>query len=701
MVAPEMVRQPSHLLRNKPSSPLLGQHLVDGPVPWGSVTDASDPKVHRSESSSTLQSYYDPLKSPLSVSQQTSASSARDMALRKGCKPIAGPLMQDLSETITYPAAPNTDDINRRMDPAKKKPAHSELLNLSPKPRTSNSVSSEKPTVVKSPSQMSLATSDQRWEPSNRSDWTGHAGAKIEKFTAYGDEVDLKDILRADAKNAKLNVKGPQNAAKNWFDGLGEDKNEVDGVIPSISSERMLPKDPIESVKAGLHEVSRDLRLRQRKSSISDPRRRPSTSRPTLTFQLEPVVVRTPNTSSGDSLHPSGPRSTASSVSRKTRRSDQVKRISLSGVDLTNQSVLLLSSSDDEVDPPTPRRRARIRDSIEVSDIGDENLTYNAETAMVSKPRPVVRVLSGRASNSLHPARVPPVPNMPETPQLYQRASAKKWGADIKSKINSMRVVDDTDIKLKLASMKITDNPILGAEVSAASRTAAKALRSAIPKAPAEHARGSKMMAVTEEEEKLLEAMRKKRASIRKVDFAEGFHKALQLHGDIEPEQRPKTANVDGRPEFFYHDRTATPPPLGHGLRNSLTGAPFAASTDDLVHVDSYPFPETTQRWSRTLNSMPPPDPSPSLSFSPSDILPSPPSSCFSPRTPPPGHGFLEVYEGGVRVSPSRHLRLWDPSRHDRKQSASSGILTPSFGEKRARDFDVEDGMTGWAMDKW
>ena len=698
MAPHETNQNPRHTLRNQPSSPLLGKHFMDGYFTWGSVTEVSNPMADRSESSSTLRSYYDPSKSPLAISQQTSASSARDMALRKGCKPIASSPKQGFPDATPFSAVSHEDRRHNDMDSTNRSP-QLDFSSLFPKPSTSKAATPSPRIIVKSPSQMSLASNGQRWASSDLSTLPGQTQINAEDYNTEGDGVDSKDMLHTDEHNVKINVKKPSKGSKNWFDGLEEEDNAL-GVFTGKSMIHTPPEDPRESVKAGLDEVSKDLRLRQRKSSISDPRRRPSTSRRTLSFRLDPVVAQAPSTDPRDSLQSSGLRSTASSVGRSSKRSAQANRISLSSMDLINQSVLVLSSSsDDEVEQSTPRRRARIRDSIEVFSIGDEPLVYNAETVKASKPRPIVRVLSGRASNSTRQAGVPPVPKVPETPQLHQRASSKRWGAEIKSKISSMKVVDDTDIKTKLASMRIIDDPSSSTGDSFASRSSTKIHRSAMH--TSNYARGSKMMAVTEEEEKLLEAMRKKRASIRKIDFAEGFQKALQLHGDIEPANRPKTSSADGRPTFFDPDRTSSIPPLPHGLRNSLTGAPFAASTDNLVHVDSNRVPETTQRWTTNVSSIPTPVPSPSLSFSPSDLLSSPPSSCLSPRTPPLDHEFSEAYAGGIGASPSRQLQLWDPSRHNRKQSASSGVFTLSPADRRARDIESEDRITGWAIDRW
>jgi hypothetical protein len=69
----------------KASSTLLGQRYAED----GATSNSSiNGRLRNEGSSSTLRSYYDRQKSPLSISQQTSNSSARDLALRKGFPPV-------------------------------------------------------------------------------------------------------------------------------------------------------------------------------------------------------------------------------------------------------------------------------------------------------------------------------------------------------------------------------------------------------------------------------------------------------------------------------------------------------------------------------------------------------------------------------------------------------------------------------------
>lgn len=71
-------------LDTRASSTILGARYKDAEK---SVTDASG-RLRNEDSSSTLKSFYDRHNSPLAISQQTSESSSRDLALRKGLPKI-------------------------------------------------------------------------------------------------------------------------------------------------------------------------------------------------------------------------------------------------------------------------------------------------------------------------------------------------------------------------------------------------------------------------------------------------------------------------------------------------------------------------------------------------------------------------------------------------------------------------------------
>ncbi|PQE15663.1 proteophosphoglycan ppg1 protein [Rutstroemia sp. NJR-2017a BBW] len=73
---------PKHeMLGRKASSTILGQRFGED---MATDTSSTLHRLRNEDSTSTLKSHYDRQKSPLAISQQTSASSSRDMALRKG-----------------------------------------------------------------------------------------------------------------------------------------------------------------------------------------------------------------------------------------------------------------------------------------------------------------------------------------------------------------------------------------------------------------------------------------------------------------------------------------------------------------------------------------------------------------------------------------------------------------------------------------
>lgn len=123
-------------LRGKASSTLLGaRYGEDG------ATDTSSVRRHmrHEDSSSTLKSYYDRNKAPLAISQQTSASSARDMALRKGCPPVIPPPgLPALEKAALTFGGEDGQDEHTWDKSSKKKPGRLELSSLFPLPGRKN-----------------------------------------------------------------------------------------------------------------------------------------------------------------------------------------------------------------------------------------------------------------------------------------------------------------------------------------------------------------------------------------------------------------------------------------------------------------------------------------------------------------------------------------------------------------------------------
>ena len=657
-------RRPSQTLRHQPSSPLLGEHVADIWAGYGGSTDASSPRARHAGSSSTLRSYYDAKKSPLAISQQTSASSARDLALRKGCPPISSPLSQDKSLEVTpwehqdfgnetdedggvvHPNVDITTLFSRPSMPY----SNMSATETSPDPHTQRSVG----LGVPSPKKASASRRPGFWER-NKSKDSPTLGSPATQCSPKND---------------------PLFGAPNWFsppqDSVAMSEDTTDRCV---SKYRLSTRYHSTSSPQGGSNLQNSF-VRTDQSAIDEPR--PFALHPrTISFEEDPAIKRSPQTRSRQ----------PSNASRKSTRSSR-SNSGASVRNLQNESFLALSSSEDEGEDYAPRqpeyRRHRIRASIDKADVGEEALVCSAERVQPIRPRPIVNRRSRHSSRSNSLETIPPVPSLPtaKRPQLRQRTSSRNWQEEMKAKVATF----DTPVSATDSGDSSTGN-------QSSDQSSKPEPRKKLP------LRGSKMMQVTAEEEKLLEAMRNKRAIVRKDLIANGFTQAMR--NSI---LRPGTAGGGVRTPASEPEHTVPPLPLAHSLRRSLTRSSFSASTDDLLRDDAFPFPEVPSRSGTKSGgiSISPPKPSPSLSFSQSDVLTATPRSRMSPLTPPPGlMGNSEMFSD--RISPPRPIRMTglEKGGHERKRTISSSVVVLDGAEHEARDFEEANDISEWALDRW
>lgn len=672
------------LPQNQPSSPLLGHSFTAATEDRKSGSIMSSPRARYSPSSSSMQSYYDPAKSPLAVSQQTSASSARDMALRKGLPTVSSPLARDESQRSSLVKVDSVID-QECSEPAKRKPPLIDLSTLFPKPQPTDPAIHSPHLITKTPSQMSLISSNHK-STSGRPKWFGWDRKKTRPLDVH-DSQKLPSISPPADEMApyKLHVVRPIKAADNWFDGAEGDVALDTFSLGPVENDTIRPQSPEplpSSLKAGYEDLSRDWQNRSRKSSLSNFSQRSVSSQCTASFRLDP------NPTPFHPQHRPLPsncevRSNPSTASRKSGLSGHDRRDTLSGMDLLNQSVLALSSSEDESEESASReiqaRRHRIRDSIDRADKGEEPILSSAERVTTLRPKPVVNVRTRRRSRSSGSASevVPPVPALPIRPTLSPRVSSMKWQ-------------EHTNIRLALD--QYADSGTVDFEPPTSSRLSSQL--------KPDNSRASRIMAVTPEEEKLLEGMRRKRASIRQDMLAEGSFKVTSHPKDAPV--RPRTAGADGRARYFDTEVPKPSPNVPDDLARSLN-VPYAASADELMRDVDYPFPQVPEipvQLRDPNGSGSPPKQSPSLSFSASDLVPSTPRSRRSPITPPPGMAHLEAYSSSYAVSPSRST-YQAKNKHERKRTVSSSVVVLDGAEQRAQQLEEEDEITGWAMNRW
>lgn len=671
------------ITRNQPSSPLLGQSFSNTLEEKTSGSDVSSPRAHYSPSSSTLRSYYDPAKSPLAISQQTSASSARDMALRKGCPPVSSPLARQDSWRSSQDLV-NRDLLAENVDVQHTRPQHIDLSTLPPPQPSFRHPHVHSPHLYSnSPPQPSLIARTHK-SISDRTKWLGWERRKTKGFTLSKEQPIQSDLGRtSELPPPNYLAANTNRPAHNWFDGI--EANTFSGTLGPESEPKTITMHNFPQNSSSKLTISRDshgLRIGPDSTNSEAHAQDSEPARHSISFRMD---------QNPESLHchgyPSQPndiRSTPSIRSQKSVLSSQSNRKTLFGMDLKNQSVLSLSSSEDESEESIPSsdraQRHRIRESIDYADKGDEALVLSAERIKSIKPQPIVNVRLRRRSRSRSGSTeiVPPVPRIPVRPMLSPRVSSMKWQEHKSIEATQDNYLNGIDHDWEPANV--------GSRTSRSSRSSSQRKV---------NERESRMMAVTPDEEKLLEGMRRKRASIRH-DHAPD----LQNTRDSVT-SRPKTAGEDQRPRYFDGVVSQFPPSGSEDVARPLAGA-YAASADDLTReIEYFPgVPEIPVRLRGYTNLGSSPKKSPSLSLTASDLVASTPTSRRSPITPPSGVGHLDAYSSTYAVSPSRSTNVAE-TQHERKRTVSSGVVVLDGAEQQAQQLDEEDEITGWAMNRW
>ncbi len=678
----------------------------------GNATEVSG-ILHPSHASLTSQSYYDSSKSPLSISQQTSASSARDLALRKGYP------------SVIRPPASQTPDTNGMRETqlgdgnvkSRSRPKHSNFQfglssRLQKADRPVQPVRSPN-NVVGSPSPPSAAPGPRPSGQRNRSKlflWE----RKKSRETLLGGPEAPHALLCTDETSPER----PQNVIRSAVDmSIGRTRP---GEVP--------PRPLSQSVKGSVTMTGPDgprcHRLRRSQSSISDPGeewqqtdRSGARAHSTLNSKAPPFdapfhgqqLEETPHAANGGSQ-------------RGGHRRKKSLTVIFSNMNIHEHSFLALSSSDDENEGHHTAddfsRRHRIRARADKADTGEGVVVGRTQRLTHMKPRPVVNHPRRRISHLDGLDAIPPVPTIPIRPPLNPRISSIRWRAETNHPLTSLDTRSHTEHSRESSSAS-----------GSASRVSPRGSHGTAPSGD------NKLMAVTAEEEKLLEAMRRKKASIRQEARAAPSDHSNVAPGHIMSSTRPQTAGVVGRRETSYFDRgRSTSPPRASGPVHTTWKLPIISSADDVLREDPSTVPLATpvsQRpphalasdrrrrastaFSDSGTSIPP------FSFNPSDILPSTPSMsdatgdeghgapphahCTSPMTPPPGHGISDVYATGLTMeglpSPSEPILVVDHRRNDPKRTGSSGVIVLGGTGQEAGELEDEHEMGQWALNRW
>lgn len=593
-------------LRPCPSSNILGGIYDDEKGCSGSIGSSNTRRIHTQASSSTLQSYYDAQKSPLAVSQQTSASAVRDMALRKGYPPIVEKGEHSSTYINDHESQNNTEKLKKQG--RKHRPARLDLSKLFPKPKGSGGAHSE---ALLSPNKLvnsPLPLSDtSEYFPRNAPNPAPEPRARSTKSTKHSEKSHAaprkksskeKSFQRDIYDNAKMNVRRPPRGIQHWFDGLEEDNDdymeEPDTPPP--------PPLPMNIRAPNLAPVRKSSLGRVLMTEVEAPKKdRSQTSRGKDIFTKSPQVRS--HRRNSPSLH--------SITSHTTATSAKTKESKFSTSNLQDSSVLSMSSSSDEEYEESPKKFPVLRDSLARStDVSGEIIIGKAQAFEVNprtktsgaakQKRPSLESNFSMRSSSTDAAPIDVMPSPEAHPSYLALPRHSRNKKSTHSRQPSAIPEDETRPRTSSASNSTpTDPPMSPSSIDASLRSGGTSMSE-----PLTRNEQHKLMAVTEEEEALLEMMRRKRAAMAKHSFTQGYKTALKK-------------------EQLQLQRRDTPTPTNYESMHRTSGF-LAMDSPSSGMINSFPRPASTRSGRASLSG--------------SDTLTSPgsvpPSSRGRPRQP-------------------------------------------------------------------
>ncbi|KAJ4341990.1 hypothetical protein N0V87_001316 [Didymella glomerata] len=721
--ATDYTRRPA--MSKRPSSNILGNSTGDSSR-RGSDNSTAGYRLHAQNSSSTMRSHYDAKNSPLSISQQTSNSAVRDMALRRGRPPV---VTDGHAHTFNgFEASPILPimESERR----KSKPAKLDLSKLFPKPNAGNGqkhahnlLSPNK--MVHSPAAMSMnseyfaqpMTREPTPAPKGHAKLTKHATRRHAEHAPPPPKSPKRLFKRDEYDNAKVHVRRPPKGVQHWFDALDEDSDEAPD----------LPKQQVHAPQA--RRPGNTPKIPLRKTSLGGLYQASAPSHPAPRAQKSVPGFSSDSFSHEDIIDISG---LVSPSQYSLPNSTKTKESSLTKHNLQDSSCLSFSSSEDERDED---RRAlhnfTVRKSINMDDDADDIVFGQAQAFEVRPKRYSERKMS-IASTSTSAATI----DIMYTPETFSSPTfARVSNYSMSRRSSHLRqpsiILEDED-----------DRPRTAAHAPPSS--SAYSIRSTRTSASEPHPRTAaaerKMMAVTPEEEALLELMRKKRASMAKQssismsktyteqeDQRQRALEALQKTGrtsaflaNESPTASPvKLVEMKSKRKSVAASSTSsthlTPPPRGrstrtiHDVNNTSTLRDSSVSDSEgftfPVAQGSLPHHIPTPGAFSPLDPFPPMSPSHDASIaSPTTI--DHVSPLPSPVTPGPRLGHhdtvkiassdtsadgddVAVHETDLPIHIIRAAKSLETmeSNHQRRRTASSGAdmsfpVPPSFGAK-------------------
>jgi len=665
---------PPQNLRVRASSPLLG-HDYRSQDPAPQVPKISN-KAHPSGSCSTLFSYFvskEKDNTSKSVKSRKSTKSTPTTPNHASLQPrVRHELQAHANVTYQPPPAQTPPKESKR----KLRPPRIDLSILFPRPRNSapqNPLLSPQ-RVTSSPSPASTIASD--W-PSNRVD-------RIDS-TATARKLQVGEPLPQRTSAIRYEAPKPQNdrsdplstpAVKNDKWSSQSSANPLERTVGTseidLALDRYAGRQSPFSRSSAYTDSQEQLQPERQRSNETIQQRRvqsPASGR-RKDLYLSPPSRSDANWSQGRNRTNSNTQSTKKSLSNKSSKN------SLQNKDLQKSSVLCLSSSEDEDSDqdvaPTGNatRKKNFRDSVATYDEFEPEI-YTASTAHAPVGTPTLKSFERAPSTSSHgSSSFPPVPQT-RPRRRTSNSSNGKPPASTQRRRSQPRPTN--------AVPTVADPVILNMFPQQRRRTPQEL------KELKETNRRSRVIAVTRQEQDLLEAMRVRKGKITPSIFHHDG--ATQLDSSSIMSGPTRDSICDSDTSF---------------LRLSAVLPPFNAKAEQgASHMNKYGSPsqssgsDTEQKTDHLIAS-------PRFSMAYSESLPSPATSGASPLTPTlPIHRFPPLPSAKPPPRGPPPAIPEDQKQHARRRTDSSeAIMLDENGEQRNHDLSVWSFDLGWNQDR-
>lgn len=336
-------------LKTRPSSPLLGEHYRRTSRAPGNAINSRSHTTKTSGSESSSNSHYDAQKSPLSISQQTSASAVRDFNTKKGGPPIM-PLPGQGHRPSNLRNAGQSDKSSFQRSASNKsgflsrRPRNFDLSSLFPKPSATKRPLLPPHRYTHSPSPFSEPSRDLTQLHSSNTPLGGKSSKATKTNRQRFQPQERISHSGPQPIASTVNSRKPSVRIQNWFDGPEGNVSDDDEVPyePKLDA-NTVTYSPRETLITGNETQGKPYSRRQLVVADPSPLPGPSSSRsPNLplssgvssfSLPVAPPVLPFPNYR----------RKVAMSMSSKRSKTSTLEQ-----ANLMNESVLSMSSSEDE-----------------------------------------------------------------------------------------------------------------------------------------------------------------------------------------------------------------------------------------------------------------------------------------------------------------------------------------------------------------